>query len=190
MVRGLLRSSVMYGLVNKGFEQMIRTLAGDDGWSEVKARAGVEADVFVTHRAYPDASTVSLVVAAAAFLETTPDDVLERFGVHWVLHTAGSYSAILDATGSTVPEFLVNLPNLHTRVALSFPHLAPPIFGCTDVGPSSLVLHYESRRPGLVPFVVGLLKGLGIRMKTAVAVELLSPGERGERFLVRWASAA
>ena len=41
------------------------------------------------------------------------------------------------------------------------PQLVPPEFACSDIGERTLHLHYRSQRPGLVPFVEGLLDGLG-----------------------------
>lgn len=181
----------MYGLVNRGLEQMVRTARGEEAWLRVKRAAGVEEVLFMTHHAYPDSVTLALVAATAVELETTPEEILERFGVHWVLVTAKDYGAMLDATGRTLAEFLQNLPNLHTRVALSYPQLDPPRFRCSQVTESSLVLHYGSSRRGLAPFVIGLVRGLGLRFSTSVSVEHLGEdAASGEHsFQVRWASA-
>lgn len=142
----------------------------------------------MTHHAYPDATTVALVVATADELGTTPEEILERFGEHWVLVTAKDYGALLDATGRNLGEFLVNLPNLHTRVAMSYPHLDPPRFRCTEVTPTSLCLHYGSSRKGLAPFVRGLLRGLGKRFSTPVDVDHRGedPATGEHVFAVRW----
>jgi hypothetical protein len=68
--------------------------------------------------------------------------------------------------GRTLREFLLNLPDLHTRVALIFPELRPPEFACSEVTANSLRLHYRSTREGLTPFVVGLVEGLGGMFQT------------------------
>ena len=68
-------------------------------------------------------------------------------------------------------EFLANLDNLHSRVGLVCPHLRPPSFSCTDVTEDSLTLHYFTDRDGLAPMVIGLLKGVGARLGTTIAVE-------------------
>jgi len=179
----------VYGLVNKGLADMVRSIAGDSVWDQIKVKAGVSVDVFISKESYPDAMTVSLVVATAEALATTPDDILERFGQHWVLETAQAYGHLLEATGRTLPEFLRNLPNLHTRIALSFPYLDPPTFRCSAITESSLVLGYSSRRTGLIPFVVGLIKGLGQRFDTPLRVTLLPAKPTGEQeFLIDWGS--
>lgn len=181
----------MYGLVNRGLEEMVRRAGGDEAWQRVRHAAGVEDELFMSHHAYPDAMTIALVAAAAEELGETTDQILERFGVHWVLVTAKGYGAMLDATGRTLPEFLQNLPNLHTRVALSYPQLDPPRFRCSAVTSNALVLHYGSSRTGLAPFVVGLIRGLGMRFSTALEIERLGEDEvTGEHsFRVRWGSS-
>ena len=82
-------------------------------------------------------------------------------------------------SGRTLPEFLQNLDQMHSRLALTFKHMQPPSFTCTDVTPTSLVLHYHSTRAGLLPFVVGLVKGLGAYFQTPAQVEILATREAG-----------
>jgi hypothetical protein len=99
------------------------------------------------------------------------------------------YGQLMDSGGKTLAEFLKNLPAFHTRVGLIFPHLQPPIFTCSDVGPGSLRLRYQSHRPGLAPFVVGLVKGLGQRFETPVTVtHAVVKGDEADHdeFLVEW----
>jgi hypothetical protein len=180
----------MYGMVNKAIEEMITSRYGERTWETIKALAGVDVDVFISNEAYPDAITYELVRAASEHLGLASEAILEAFGMHWVLHTAlEGYGVLLDAGGATLPEFLCSLPTFHTRVALIFPNLTPPVFKVTELQRDSLHLHYVSRRQGLAPFVVGILKGLGIRFRTEVVVSVVQCREQGaehEEFLVTW----
>ena len=114
----------------------------------------------------------------------------------WVDHQAritGKPFVMLQKDGRTLAEFLCNLHNLHTHVALSFPNLEPPSFWCTDVTEGSLRLHYQSRRPGLAPMVIGLVRGLGVMFSTAVTVALArsrADGHDHDEFVVRFGPAA
>jgi hypothetical protein len=95
----------------------------------------------------------------------------------------------MHAAGKSLPEFLGNLPNFHSRVAMIFPNLQPPKFRCTDVTERSLRLHYHTHRPGLAWFVVGLLKGLGKMYATPVTVRIAESRETGAEhdvFDVAW----
>jgi hypothetical protein len=157
--------------VNRAIEEMVRRDHGDALWEAVRLRAGVEEDVFVTNQPYPDELTYALVAAASEVSGRPAADVLHDFGRYWVLDTAvAHYGYLMKASGRTLREFLLNLPNFHTRVTLMLPKLVPPEFDCTDVGEHALKLHYRSRRAGLLPFVEGLVQGLGELHRTRVHV--------------------
>lgn len=184
----------MYGMVNKAIQDLVVTNFGEDQWQLIKAKAGVEEDVFLSNESYPDAMTYDLVSAASEVLGVAAREVLIAFGEHWVLKTAREgYGSMLEANGRTLPEFLINLPSFHTRVAMIFPNLQPPRFNCTDVTESSMRLHYHSHRPGLTDFVIGLLQGLGKMFKTELSIEVLERKNEGadhDVFLVGWSQAA
>ena len=99
--------------------------------------------------------------------ETSP----EAFGEHWIRYTGTQgYGAMLDAMGSTLPQFLANLDSMHSRLALSMPELRPPSFSCEELDEERVLVRYWSDRAGLAPMVTGLLKGLGGRFGLDVAV--------------------
>lgn len=180
----------MYGMVNQALEDMVTGLHGEDTWNQIKRQAGVDVDYFLTNEAYPDEMTYRLVGAASAVLQAPADALLQAFGVHWVTQTAArGYGQLMQAAGSSVKDFLLFLPNFHTRVNLIFPHLEPPRFTCTQVEDNSLVLNYFSHRRGLAPFVNGLLHGLGQYFSTPLEVKQLTewtPDGGHDSFHVRW----
>lgn len=168
----------MYGMVNKGVQDLIVSQYGDDTWQQVRRTAGVDQEFVLMHQ-YPDEMTVRLVAAASAHLQLPPDAILEAFGHHWIKYTAhAGYGDLLRLAGGSFISFLQNLDTLHARVGLTFPHLAPPSFHCTDITPRSAVLHYHSTRDGLAPLVVGLVKGLGQMFRTRV--QITQTGRRGD----------
>lgn len=184
----------MYGLVNKAIMDLVVTNFGDDQWETIKTKAGVEIDAFISNESYPDEMTYSLVGAASEVLGLTPDQVLVAFGEHWVLKTASeSYGPMMKAGGKTLREFLVNLPNFHTRVEMIYPNLKPPRFSCSEITDDGLQLHYFTHRPGLTSFVIGLVQGLGTLYGTPAGCTLLeSKSANGECdiFQVTWSEAA
>ena len=170
----------MYGLVNKAIEGLVRDRFGEETWEEVKDKAGIDADVFVSMGQYPDDVTYKLVAAASEVLQTPAEDILKAFGEYWVLYTAKEgYGELLKMSGNSLREFLHHLDDLHAHVGLSFPDLQPPSFQCTENGDSSLVLHYYSDRPGLAPMVVGLLNGLASMFDTEIDVKQTINREEG-----------
>jgi len=181
----------MYGMVNKAVEDMVCTMHSEATWEQVKERAGVDVDVFISNEGYPDEITYKLVGAASEMTGTPPQEILEAFGEHWILKTAKEgYGELMDAGGKRLAEFLTNLPDFHARVSMIFPKLQPPRFKVSDVTEQSLQLHYFTHRAGLTPFVVGLLKGLGKMFNTPVKkVTLVNSRDQGsdhDTFLVEW----
>ena len=180
----------MYGMVNKAVEEMVISQFDEETWEKIKAKAAIEEEIFISNEAYPDDVTYRLVASASETLGLTSDQVLEAFGIHWVLHTAlEGYGELLEAGGTTLPEFLLNLPSFHTRLTLIFPKLDPPTFKIKEFCDNSLRLHYYSQRPGLTSFVIGLLKGLGTMYKTQLDIALVNSRETGsdhEEFLLTW----
>lgn len=180
----------MYGMVNKAVEDMVVMHHGEAVWEQIKAKAAVDVEVFMSNEAYPDEITYNLVAAASELLKTPAEQILHGFGEHWVLHTAQEgYGGLMKAAGKTLPEFLKNLPNFHSRVSMIFPRLQPPRFQCAEITDRSLKLHYFSHRQGLAPFVVGLMSGLGKMFNTPVTVRLVEARAEGadhDVFDVTW----
>jgi hypothetical protein len=180
----------VYGLVNQAVEDLIRSNHGDAVWATIRERAGVRSESFLSMSEYPDSVTYDLVRAASEVLALPPEAILEAFGEYWVLYTSKKgYGEMLEMAGDTLPEFLMNLDQLHTRLGVVMPQLQPPSFVCSDVTDHSLTLSYHSKREGLAPMVVGLLRGLGKRFETEITVERLGGKGDGldhERFRVSW----
>ena len=182
----------MYGLVNKAVEDLVISNFGEDKWELIKEKAGIEVDGFISNEGYPDEMTYQLVGAASEVLGLPADQILVAFGEHWVLKTAAeSYGPMMKSGGATLKDFLVNLPNFHTRVKMIYPNLQPPRFETSDVTDSSLKLHYFTHRPGLSSFVIGLIQGLGKLYEspaTATQVASKDAGDDHDAFAVAWAS--
>ncbi len=181
----------MYGMVQLGLEQMVRERHGADAWNEILDRAGQRGVVFVSNQPYPDATSYALVGATSEVLKEDAAVLLEDFGRYWVADFAPQhYQTLLDASGDDLATFLGNLNNLHVRVGLIFPGYEPPSFEVSDVTAGSLRLHYRSHREGLVPFVIGLLRGIGDRFGQTVEIDSVTPGEGHAVFDVSWRPAA
>lgn len=95
----------------------------------------------------------------------------------------------MQSGGSSLKEFLINLPAFHNRVMLIYPKLTPPEFKISHIEEKSIQVHYFSKREGLQQFVRGLLQGLGKMYQVNTAIELLESREGGsshEVFKVSW----
>jgi len=176
----------MYGLVNRAIEGLVREKFGDEPWDRIRSRAGVEASGFVAMDPYDDAITYALVGAASEELGLDPATVLEAFGEYWTTYTIEEgYADLLEMMGSNLDEFLDNLDSMHMRITATMPGLVMPSFRREAAGDGSSVLYYESKREGLAPMVIGLIRGLAGRFDVEIDIEPLGPDEHGaERFRI------
>jgi hypothetical protein len=180
----------MYGIVNKAIQGLITDNHGKETWEKIKQKCAIETDLFLSNEAYPDKITYDLAIAASETLGISVDEVLVSFGEYWVMNTGQkSYGSLMQAGGDNLKQFLVNLPNFHSRVMLIYPNLTPPEFKITDIKDSELVLHYYSSRLGLKYFVYGLIQGLGKLYKCPTTIEIIKSREDGsdhDVFHVKW----
>lgn len=184
----------MYGMINKAIRDLVTSRFGAAKWDEIRRKAGVTDEVFINMVKYPDEATYKLVGAASEVLNAPAPAILEAFGEYWTIYSAeAGFGHLLDFAGSNLVDFLRNLDNMHTRVALTFPQLEPPSFKVSDVTDRGLRLHYYSKRAGLAPLVIGMVKGLGKRFSTPVRATLDKSRQDGhdhDEFVVLYGEAA
>ncbi|MCH2136416.1 MAG: heme NO-binding domain-containing protein [Phycisphaerales bacterium] len=152
----------MYGLINIAIRDLVTSQFGQQQWGSILARAEVDDEHFLRMKAGDDAATYAFVGAA---------------------------SEELDSAGKTLPEFLQNRDQLHTRVGMTNPDLRPQKCSCKEITEERPVPHCRSSRPGLHDLVIGLLGGLRNRFKVAAeAKQLASKDDEGNSstFHVSW----
>lgn len=180
----------MYGIVNKAIQDLVVANFGQEKWEAILERSEIEEDFFISSEAYDDDITFKLAGAVSEEMNMPVSDVLIVFGEWWVMKTTKEkYAGLMESGGSSLKEFLLNLPLFHNRVMLIYPKLTPPEFKVSDISENSLNLHYFSKREGLQEFVRGLIQGLGKMFNTPTTIELLQTRDDGhshEIFKVRW----
>ncbi|MCU0430093.1 MAG: heme NO-binding domain-containing protein [Cytophagaceae bacterium] len=170
----------MYGIVNKAIEGLVTENFGVEKWIEIKALSNIQEERFLSHEQYDDSVTFGLATAAAEVLHLPIAKVLVAFGKYWVLKTAKKhYGSLMDSGGNDFDNFLLNLPNFHSRVMLLYPNIQPPEFKVHKEEDDVFHVHYYSTRPGLTHFVEGLLLGLGEAFGKNVKVLLVRSREQG-----------
>ncbi|MBS4062999.1 MAG: heme NO-binding domain-containing protein [Chitinophagaceae bacterium] len=180
----------MYGIVNKAIQDLVTENFGADKWEAVKEKSGVDVDFFLSNEPYDDAITYKLAGAASEVLGLSVGQVLNAFGEWWILKTGKEkYGGLMEAGGSNLKEFLINLPLFHNRIMLMYPKLTPPEFKISDISKNSIHVHYHSGREGLQEFVRGLLSGLAKMFNTDANIDLIQTRDNGsthEIFKVSW----
>lgn len=180
----------MYGLVNQAVQDYLSSDLGADTWDRIRTKAGFQETSFVPLQQYPDALTFQLVGAACEITGRTAGELVEAIGAYWVEFTAQKgYGSLLDQLGPGFADALAQLDAMHVRVALMMPQLEPPSFRVSARRERGLTLAYTSRRSGLAPLVVGLVKGLGRKFGLEPTVQLTVPRAEGSHtdvFEVSW----
>lgn len=166
----------MYGMINRAVKDLVVERFGAEAWERIRRKAGVNETDFLSMEQYEDATTYSLVAASSEELGVSAEEILQAFGEYWIEYTgAAGYGEIMRAAGNSLPEFLRNLDQLHTRIRFGMPELRPPSFRVSEAPDGALLLRYTSHREGLAPLVLGLVKGLAKRFGETAEVSLISP---------------
>lgn len=153
----------MYGLVNKALQDLVVSSAGVDAWRRVMARANITEPEFFETTNYPDEVTLCLVAATSAELDQPAEEILYRFGRHWILFTGREgWESLFSLGGADMKSFLCGLNDMHARVQVAMPGSKMPQFFVTDRS-DHLEVEYFSHRSGFAPMVCGIFAGLAER---------------------------
>ena len=159
-------------MVNDAVRGLVQSNFGDVIWEQIYTKAGAP-ESFVAMQNYDDSVTYGLVGAAVDVLGMNAEDILYAFGVYWVEHVATlHYADLMAQTGSGFADFIVNLDQMHQRMRSTFPNYQPPSFRVIELEAEGVMqVDYYSHREGLLPFVVGLLNGLGSHFGESITID-------------------
>ncbi|MBM4234600.1 MAG: heme NO-binding protein [Gammaproteobacteria bacterium] len=179
----------MYGMINRGLQEMVLAHHGETVWQSICEKAGAKDTIFVRMDTYPDSLTYNMVGAARAVLGAPVEELMRGFGKFWISYASKEgYGPLLDEAGDTLFEMLENLDDLHFRLGHVFPlygtqkgfdKMMPPQFTVTDKTANRVLVHYRSKRDGLAPMVVGLIEGLAEHCGATVKVTQVAPKSAG-----------
>lgn len=172
---------------------------GEEGWDKVVNAQGRENVAKLSSCPYPDDLMYGIIIAASETLGVTINFMLEQYGRHFLRHLfEQGYGNMLRCLGSSLPDFIGSLNDMHVHFSLSYEHMQVPIFYVQNPTGTSLELVYEASRPGVWPIVAGMLKEIALVLfKHEVTVELyeefkdpdLCRGSAQGGGLLRWPSS-
>ena len=174
----------MYGLIHSALKEMITEQHGEELWNEILEKSGAPTDSFLDMRSYSDDITFALVGATSERLGAPVDTCLELFGEFWLTRFAPkSYDSLLEAAGGNLFEFLENLDALHDRISTTFVGYVPPSFGLVRHSSTTGTLNYISARKGMLPFVLGIIKGMQERFNVDISFDSIeqTSSAKGDR---------
>ena len=180
----------MLGMVNHALQEMVVDRHGATAWEAIRADANVEDRVFIIMKQYPDEVTYDLARAVARRLGITLPEALHAFGHYWMIYAERQpWGKVMHSMAGSVRQLLPALNEMHSRISLSFPGVTMPQFRTEPDPGGGVRVHYFSPRPGLAPFVHGVLEGMGAmygEMVQVSQVEDRAHGAAHDVFLVEF----
>lgn len=150
----------MYGIINQSIQELVIKEYGEETWLRILNKSGVDVAEFQNHEIYDDSYTYKLAGATAEILETKLENVLKLFGEFWIMEISQKkYPNLMASGGKELKDFMLNLPNFHNRVFLTYPELIAPEFKVYEEN-GTILVEYHSKRDGLAPMMEGMLIGI------------------------------
>jgi hypothetical protein len=151
----------MYGIIHKAARAFAIEQLGEPFWTTFATEHELTDAAFVLGESYSDDVTFGVIVGLAEAMDMPVDDFLRAFGRHWIeFARQGAFAHLMSLGGETLPAFIRNLNRMHAGLAVAMPGARMPSFYVMEDTPQAMRLRYVSDRPGLEPFVLGLLEGL------------------------------
>eukprot|EP01088_Endostelium_zonatum_P006886 TRINITY_DN19027_c0_g1_i1.p1 TRINITY_DN19027_c0_g1~~TRINITY_DN19027_c0_g1_i1.p1 ORF type:complete len:906 (+),score=132.32 TRINITY_DN19027_c0_g1_i1:56-2773(+) len=174
----------MYGLVLSAVRDLIIKTYSLKKWKKICA-LGKTPEEFQLGQTYDDKMLYDIVVNASKVLSLELNEVIESAGYWFVVFIIETkYGAMLSVLGSTLPEILTNINSLHSHLLKVeyFPDIKSPTFRTSHIESNSCRLAYTpslKTRVGLVPLVIGIIKGLSelVVKVSNLEVQVLSTNE-------------
>jgi predicted hydrocarbon binding protein len=161
----------MKGVINKGVQEMVETMYGEQAWERVKTLAGCDEPFYAVSLDYPDDSTSALIKAACEVSGLSADALMVEYGKFVVLNTLRKYyPTYVSLAGASPRDFLLNMGRIHEQVTRGISNAMPPRFEYDELPDGRLLMHYDSKR-GLCAVLRGLILGVGLLFDQSLGVQ-------------------
>lgn len=163
----------MKGSIVKCLQELVLSTAGKEAWKESLEKAGVNpATIFLPVADIDDATAMKIFKSVCETMGLSLQEAADAFGDYWVnVYSQKIYPTFYESH-KDAKTFLLAMDDLHVKVTNSIQNAKPPRFRYENDKDGSLIMHYQSHR-GMIDFLVGLIKGVGIYYKEAITVEKL-----------------
>lgn len=163
----------MKGSIVKCLQELVVSTGGKEVWKTSLEKAGVNpATIFLPVADVDDAVAMNIVKAVCETMGLSIQEAADAFGDYWVnIYSQKIYPSFYQSHADA-KTFLLAMDDLHVKVTNSIQNSKPPRFRYEKESDGSLLMHYQSHR-GMIDFLVGLIKGVGIYYKEELKVEKL-----------------
>jgi hypothetical protein len=163
----------MKGVIASCLADLVKTKFGQDKWRASLEKAGLRGDtIFLAGQNIPDEVVMKVVGSVCDVLQVTLQQAADAFGTHWVNTFAPKIYSAYYGKKSSAKEFLLAMNQVHDSATATIPNAKPPRFDFDWKNDKTVVMTYHSER-GLIDFLVGLVKGVGVYFKEDLKVTKL-----------------
>ncbi|MCP4756930.1 MAG: hypothetical protein GY866_39205 [Proteobacteria bacterium] len=160
----------MKGVIAMCLGELVKEKFGKDKWEASLEGAGLDKNrPFLATENVDDAAVLDVVGSVCKVLNITLIQAADAFGEYWVNTFAPKLYKAYYRQSKTAKEMLLNMDKVHEVVTASIPDAQPPRFDYEWKNDNTLLMKYNSKR-GLIDFLVGLVKGVGIYFKEDIKV--------------------
>ncbi len=169
----------MKGVVFNHLEQIVTREYGEETWDGLLEAADLDGS-YTSLGSYADADLLKLVAAAAAAMDSPPDDVVRWFGRHALPLFAERYPQLFEQHSSTRAFVLTLNDIIHPQVRKLYPGAQVPVFDFEEAPNGGLRMGYDSPRK-MCSFAEGLLEGAAHHFGEQVSIQQPRCMKRGDQ---------
>jgi hypothetical protein len=148
---------------------------GQDKWEKSLTDNGMsKSQMFVPMQDVDDAMVMKVIHSVCANTGITMLQAAEAFGDYWVnVYSMKLYNQYY-AKHKDAKSFLLAMDDLHVQMTKTIQNAKPPRFEFEWKNEKTLIMGYKSNR-GMIDFLVGLARGVGIHYGEKLKVSKISP---------------
>ena len=159
----------MHGVVFGEMERFVAEKYGQEQWTALLNKAGLDNRIYLAVNEYPDAEIVALVTSAAEMTGLESGAVLESFGEFIAPALIKLYGHLLKPAWRTLDVIGNTERAVHTVVRVKNPGARPPLLKTQRQSEDCVVLIYHSPRK-MCSFAIGIAHGLAKHFREEISV--------------------
>jgi hypothetical protein len=164
----------MKGVIAACLQELVKEKFGNEKWEEALKKAGVDPTTkFMPIQDIDDQAVLKVINSVCGVLHITLLQAADVFGEYWVNTYARKLYGMYYNKATNAKDFLLKMDNVHEITTRTVKNARPPRFEYEWKDDKTLIMTYKSAR-GLIDFLVGLVKGVGIYFKESLKVTKLS----------------
>jgi hypothetical protein len=163
----------MKGTIVKCLQELVVSKFGKEKWEKSLEDVGIAKNtMFLPIGDVDDVAVMKVVQSVCKNLNITLTQAADAFGEYWVNTYSQQLYSSFYKKHKTAKDFLLDMDNLHVTMTNMMKNAHPPRFDYEWKGDNTLIMHYHSQR-GMIDFLLGLVKGVGIFYKENLKVSKL-----------------